>query len=257
MRRVGDLIDQIDLHGQNRELVDELVALSTKYGLLTPYTSFLADERVQIYALGVNSDRAGEELQALGEVGGRSGVVQRRAKQQMMQAARAPNVQYEVEAHSSPALTPAPAGASAPQNSVAFEGREESLKGTRAGKVIARSGHGGNRWRGQSRFEGMMPAGRAGKDPAQQVGAISVEGKVRQIGSKTFYWKNNRWVDASVTPDEDKKATVVTQFSDEYFRLARTQKAEYNQYLSLTEPVTVKLDGTVYHIEPEKKATAP
>jgi hypothetical protein len=103
----------------------------------------------------------------------------------------------------------------------------------------------------------MMPAGRAGKDPAQQVGAISVERNVRQIGSKTFYWKNDRWVDASVTPEEDKKATVVTQFSDEYFRLARTQKAENNQYLSLTEPVTVKLDGTVYHIEPEKKATAP
>ena len=45
VRRVGDLIDQIDLHGQNKELVDELVALSTKYGILTPYTSFLADER--------------------------------------------------------------------------------------------------------------------------------------------------------------------------------------------------------------------
>ena len=43
-RRVGDLIDQIDLHGQNKELVDELVALSTRYGILTPYTSFLADE---------------------------------------------------------------------------------------------------------------------------------------------------------------------------------------------------------------------
>jgi len=92
--------------------------------------------------------------------------------------------------------------------------------------------------------------------PAQSEGK-STEGKVRQIGSKTFYWKNSRWVDASVTPDDDKKATVVNQFSDEYFRLARTQKAEYNQYLSLTEPVTVKLDGKVYKIEPEKPAPAP
>ena len=48
VRRVGDLIDQIDLHGQNRELTDELVALSGKYGILTPYTSFLADERVPL-----------------------------------------------------------------------------------------------------------------------------------------------------------------------------------------------------------------
>ena len=38
MRRVGYLIDQIDLNGQNKELIDELVSLSTKYGILTPYT---------------------------------------------------------------------------------------------------------------------------------------------------------------------------------------------------------------------------
>ena len=55
-----------------------------------------------------------------------------------------------------------------------------------------------------------------------------------------------------MTPEEDEKATVLTQLSDEYFRLARTQKAENNQYLSLDEPVTVKLDGKVYRIEPAK-----
>ena len=49
-RRVGYLIDQIDMSGQNRELVDELVSLSTRYGILTPYTSFLADERVPLHA---------------------------------------------------------------------------------------------------------------------------------------------------------------------------------------------------------------
>ena len=58
VRRLGDLIDQIDLHGQNKELVDELVALSTKYGILTPYTSFLADERVQLHARAENADRS-------------------------------------------------------------------------------------------------------------------------------------------------------------------------------------------------------
>ena len=51
-------------------------------------------------------------------------------------------------------------------------------------------------------------------------------------------------------PDEDAKAIVVTQLTDAYFQLARTQKAEYNQYLSQAEPVTVKLDGKVYHIDP-------
>ena len=44
MRRIGEIIDEIDLKGKNDELVKELVALSTKHGILTPYTSFLADE---------------------------------------------------------------------------------------------------------------------------------------------------------------------------------------------------------------------
>ena len=72
---------------------------------------------------------------------------------------------------------------------------------------------------------------------------------VRQVGSKTFYYKDRRWVDSSVTPDEDAKATVVAPFSDDFFRLARTQKAEFNQYLTFEEPVTVKLDGQVYRFE--------
>ena len=59
VRRVGFLIDQVDLHGRSKELIDELVALSTRYGILTPYTSFLADERVPLHARAENAGRAG------------------------------------------------------------------------------------------------------------------------------------------------------------------------------------------------------
>ena len=80
-----------------------------------------------------------------------------------------------------------------------------------------------------------------------------VAATIRQIGSKTFYWKNDRWIDSTVTKEEDEKATVLTQLSDDYFSLARVQKAGNNQYLCLDEPVTVKLEGKVYRIEPPKK----
>ena len=43
-RKIGHLLTQIRLHGQNRELVDEVVELSVRYGIVTPYTSFLVDE---------------------------------------------------------------------------------------------------------------------------------------------------------------------------------------------------------------------
>ena len=43
-RKIGYLLDQIRLHGKDKELVEEIVALSTKYGILTEYTAFLAQE---------------------------------------------------------------------------------------------------------------------------------------------------------------------------------------------------------------------
>jgi len=43
-RKVGYLLAEIRLHGEEAELVDEVVALATQYGIVTPYTSFLADE---------------------------------------------------------------------------------------------------------------------------------------------------------------------------------------------------------------------
>jgi Ca-activated chloride channel family protein len=43
-RKVGFLLDQIRLHGEDDELVDEIVALSRRHGIITPYTSFLIVE---------------------------------------------------------------------------------------------------------------------------------------------------------------------------------------------------------------------
>lgn len=43
-RRVGWLIDQIRLNGETKELKDEVIELGTRYGLVTPYTSYLATD---------------------------------------------------------------------------------------------------------------------------------------------------------------------------------------------------------------------
>jgi len=48
VRRVGYLLDQIQLHGETEEVVDELIRLSKTYGIMTPYTSFLADETTRL-----------------------------------------------------------------------------------------------------------------------------------------------------------------------------------------------------------------
>jgi Ca-activated chloride channel family protein len=43
-RKIGYLLQQIRLHGEEGELVDEVVELSIRYGIITPYTSFLVEE---------------------------------------------------------------------------------------------------------------------------------------------------------------------------------------------------------------------
>jgi len=47
-RKIGHLLAQIRLHGENKELIDEIVALSVRYGIMTPYTSFLVDEKEDV-----------------------------------------------------------------------------------------------------------------------------------------------------------------------------------------------------------------
>ena len=40
-RKIGYLLEQIRDHGENKELVDEVTAVAKKFGIVTPYTSYL------------------------------------------------------------------------------------------------------------------------------------------------------------------------------------------------------------------------
>ncbi len=43
-RKIGYLVNQIRLHGENPELIDAIIDLSLEYGIVTPYTSYLITE---------------------------------------------------------------------------------------------------------------------------------------------------------------------------------------------------------------------
>ena len=47
-RKIGYLLSQIRLHGENKEAVDEIVELAIRYGIVTPYTSFLIQENADV-----------------------------------------------------------------------------------------------------------------------------------------------------------------------------------------------------------------
>lgn len=44
-RKIGYLLNQIRLHGEQKEWVDTIVELSVRYGIVTPYTSYLITEQ--------------------------------------------------------------------------------------------------------------------------------------------------------------------------------------------------------------------
>jgi Ca-activated chloride channel family protein len=60
-RRVGWLMEQVRSNGEQKELRDEIVDLGTRYGIVTPYTSYLAleDQRVSRAYVGGQPGMAG------------------------------------------------------------------------------------------------------------------------------------------------------------------------------------------------------
>jgi len=79
-RKIAYTLDQIRLYGESDELVNEVIALSRQYGIITPYTSFLVEEgdlspeaaadavyRAAAPASGASAVQASSSLKSLAE----------------------------------------------------------------------------------------------------------------------------------------------------------------------------------------------
>jgi Ca-activated chloride channel family protein len=208
VRRVGEILDELDLKGKNDELVTELVQLSKRHGILTPYTSFMADDTGRVDELAQNVRRAGERLGALDRASGAGGFLQRSLKSEFRSAARAPSA-------SEPAARPL---------MDAFSRQNGAVEAAKA----------------------------AGLDYAEEVAneAEAAFEKLRNVGNRTFYWRDGRWRDSKVTKEQEKNVTRVKQFSDDYFDLAARHGKKMSQYMVFDEPVLIYLEGRAYLIEP-------
>lgn len=71
-RRVGWLMEQIRTNGENKEIRDEIVDLGTRYGIVTPYTSYLATDgsNNQVADLPINSRQMSNLPMQRGSSGG-------------------------------------------------------------------------------------------------------------------------------------------------------------------------------------------
>ncbi len=69
---------------------------------------------------------------------------------------------------------------------------------------------------------------------------------VRNVGAKSFFRRGERWVDSTLTEEQEKKAKKIKRFSDEYFELVDRHGKQVAKYLAFDEPVTLVIDGQVY-----------
>ncbi|MFO7947129.1 MAG: VIT domain-containing protein [Armatimonadota bacterium] len=83
-RKIGYLLDQIRLHGESDELVDEVIRLSMEYGILTEYTAFLATEK-EALSVEEAQDRATDSMKASFAAPVGAGATSRAQNAQVMQ----------------------------------------------------------------------------------------------------------------------------------------------------------------------------
>jgi Ca-activated chloride channel family protein len=87
-RAIGNMLTQIRLHGEDPELVQSVINLSIRYGIITPYTSYLIEEDDIFSQAGRQTitEEAAEEMAAPAEVSGEAAVDMAAAQAEMAEA---------------------------------------------------------------------------------------------------------------------------------------------------------------------------
>lgn len=251
-RRIGDIIDELDLDGKNQELIDELVKLSIKHGILTPYTSFLTDESSQLTDRTEIRRRAGSAVGALGQnATGFSGFAQRGMKASYKQAQNfdvgANNVQAAQTAQQMNSYAPAIAGL--PNTDASFNsfGRgvntQPRFASQQATQQVAQQAAPMIQLdqRQRAALDQQLAGGNSG----------AIQQTMRQINNRTFFYKNNQWVDSNMTETQlNSTPRKVKQFSDEYFALIEKNGPELAPYLTFEQAVLLSVGDEIILFEP-------
>ena len=237
-RRVGYLLDEIRLHGEKGELKDEVVALARRWGIVTPYTSYLIIE-----------DEESRGVPLARQSMGRRGIVPA-APRTAPGLARADNLgafksEFGSDALRDGSALPAPAAESAARyrrdaEKKAFDSFADSDTGE--GAVAAA--------RASLKLKSATKtyAGKEAYDESLYGNRLQFEQQATQvIAGKTFYQNGTTWVDAEV-PEANKPEVKKIKFGSEaYFKLLARGRTTA-KWLSIADSLQVVIDGTVYEI---------
>ena len=272
-RRVGYLLEQVRLHGENAELRDEVTELARKYGIVTPYTAYLIVEdesRRGVTSSAQSLPGLGADAEARREAGRSWG---RFTSQRDGDAAVFNARSQQAYGSANNAAAGIQAGAGEAQRALGGQGVTLSAAPAPAavvpGSVTGGFGGGGGggardaAWmrRYGARASAPASAGPPGAAlPTAEPGAadrvVDYTQHSRFAGGRNFFENHGQWVEAGVQKATGAKHVRVALGSPEYFKLLK-EHPEAGPWVALGTRVQFVLGGVVYEVfdqaETEKK----
>jgi Ca-activated chloride channel family protein len=241
-RRVGYLLGEIRFHGEEPELVDEIKDLGIRFGIVTPYTSFLIKEEEK---LARNEITFSDSFEADIPVRGRE---YQQVLKKSIPITELPAERYKV----SPNVKGSrdrdfKATVSGISNVDPLTGRIVSdVDPDAVEEIEIISGGSGEEF---SKKHGGFADIRISK-AVQQIKEKeqpfrSASEKIKYKDDKTFYLKDEYWVDSEY--EEDSSVKEIKFNSDEYYQLIK-EKPEIAKYLSVAQKLIICFEGITYKI---------
>ena len=245
-RRVGYLLDEIRLHGEKKELKEEVTQLARQYGIVTPYTAYLIieDEKRRGVPVAQRTLRNFEaDRQVLAQAKAQYDAFKAdKSGDQAVGSARANKMLKEAKSY----LARAESNREAQQANFGYRG--QGAAGGIPAPGTSAPGGGLSGVGAQFYAPGKMNAN------GQRAKARAVSQPMRFAAGKNFTQNERFWVDSTVQTAEATKAkrNRVEFNSDAYFALlAKEPKAA--QWMALGRNVQFVLNNTIYEIYEDTK----
>jgi Ca-activated chloride channel family protein len=220
-RRVGYLLDEIRLHGENAELRDEVTELARKYGIVTPYTAYLIveDEKTR---------NVPATMQSLSRLSSDDGA-QRRARENWDQ--------FKNESGGDRAV----AGARYSYSLRSAGSIDSSEAAKEANRSLGFGGFGGGA------VPSVAPTAVGAADSTTRLATYANEGRGQFVAGRNAFQNGNQWVDSLAQKKSNAQHVRIQFNSTEYFALA-AKEPEALPWLALGQNVQFVLKGTIYEI---------
>ena len=281
MRRIAHLTEVAQANGESREVIDEIVALSKRYGIITNYTSFLVTDPSENRRLqpqlasamplprrqmkgSLPSTRSDSFVMASSDL--KQKKTDKFAARPEMQIVDNRRVTHNYRAPMAPSATSRPGLSGVPMAAFSsghgMASEDEGSGASGMSMPTARAGH-GDGWGGGAGGWKHEETGKTAVENAKKLNlmkdTISLDqekpagGAVKTVEGKTFFLKDGFWTDSAYDRSKYARPDEITFGSKEYFSLLKKCPG-ISKYLAVGRQLIVVYQGHCYKISFKQEA---